>query len=144
MMRPDPAHIVSRSMDRLAWNPADSLCTPGWPTGRQAAHLARCLFLPPPLGSCSPAGAPSSEAVSPACGPKPESIPPPDLTNLVGELTLSGQSVNLEGTPGRRPGAGTAEPGSPDHDAMLLLDMTGPRSITYPDTKTGPSRRTHP
>ncbi|MEV0749282.1 helix-turn-helix transcriptional regulator [Streptomyces sp. NBC_00184] len=60
----------------------------------------------------------------------------------VGELTLSGQSMNLEGTPGQRLGVYTAEPGSPDHDAMLLLDMTAPRPDTPQDTKAGPSRRT--
>ncbi|MFC6066405.1 helix-turn-helix transcriptional regulator [Streptomyces ochraceiscleroticus] len=46
----------------------------------------------------------------------------------VGVLTLSAQSMHLDGTPGQRLGAYTAEPGTPDHDAMLLLDMTAPRS----------------
>jgi hypothetical protein len=32
----------------------------------------------------------------------------------------------LEGTPGRRIGVYTAEPGTRDHDALLLLDMTAP------------------
>lgn len=32
--------------------------------------------------------------------------------------------MNLEGTPGQRLGVYIAEPGTPDHDAMLLLDMT--------------------
>ncbi len=32
--------------------------------------------------------------------------------------------MHLEGTPGRRLGVYTAEPGTPDYDAMLLLDMT--------------------
>ncbi|MEU3464719.1 hypothetical protein ABZ721_32825 [Streptomyces sp. NPDC006733] len=32
----------------------------------------------------------------------------------------------LEGTPGHRFGVYTAEPGTPDHDAMLLLDPTAP------------------
>ena len=31
--------------------------------------------------------------------------------------------MHLEGTPGQRIGVYTAEPGTPDHDAMLLLDM---------------------
>lgn len=34
--------------------------------------------------------------------------------------------MHLEGTPGRRIGVYTAEPGTPDHDAMMLLDMTAP------------------
>ncbi|MGX4694534.1 MmyB family transcriptional regulator [Streptomyces sp. JNUCC 63] len=39
-------------------------------------------------------------------------------------LTLTSRSMHLEGTPGRRLGVYTAEPGTPDYDAMLLLDMT--------------------
>ncbi|MEU0642905.1 helix-turn-helix transcriptional regulator [Streptomyces umbrinus] len=45
----------------------------------------------------------------------------------VGVLTLSGQSMHLDDTPGQRLGVYTAEPGSPDHDAMCLLDLTAPR-----------------
>ncbi|MGZ0198924.1 helix-turn-helix transcriptional regulator [Streptomyces sp. RM1] len=41
----------------------------------------------------------------------------------VGKLTLGFQGMALEGTPGHRMGVYTAEPGTPDHDAMLLLDM---------------------
>jgi transcriptional regulator with XRE-family HTH domain len=44
----------------------------------------------------------------------------------VGTLTLTSQPMHLEGTPGRRIGVYTAEPGTPDHDALLLLDMTAP------------------
>ncbi|MFF2729849.1 helix-turn-helix transcriptional regulator [Streptomyces sp. NPDC058008] len=50
----------------------------------------------------------------------------------VGKITLGFQGMRLEGTPGQRMGVYTAEPGTPDHDAMLLLDMTashtGPRT----------------
>ncbi|WP_331772655.1 helix-turn-helix transcriptional regulator (plasmid) [Embleya sp. NBC_00888] len=42
----------------------------------------------------------------------------------VGKITLAFQGMALEGTPGHRMGIYTAEPGTPDHDAMLLLDMT--------------------
>ncbi|WP_226485541.1 helix-turn-helix transcriptional regulator [Streptomyces parvulus] len=45
----------------------------------------------------------------------------------VGTITLTSQSLHVEGTPGQRIGVYTAEPGSPDHDALLLLDMTGPQ-----------------
>ncbi len=34
--------------------------------------------------------------------------------------------MQLEGTLGQRIGVYTADPGTPDHDAMLLLDMTVP------------------
>ncbi|GLY88883.1 helix-turn-helix transcriptional regulator [Actinoallomurus iriomotensis] len=43
----------------------------------------------------------------------------------VGDLTLGYQSMLLEGTPGQRLSAYHAQPGSPDHDAMVLLDLTG-------------------
>ncbi|MGW6060287.1 helix-turn-helix transcriptional regulator [Streptomyces sp. NPDC055189] len=45
----------------------------------------------------------------------------------VGDLTLGFQAMQLEGTPGQRLGVYVAEPGTPDHDAMLLLDLTAPR-----------------
>jgi transcriptional regulator with XRE-family HTH domain len=44
----------------------------------------------------------------------------------VGTITLHFQGMQLEGTPGQRLGAYTAEPGTPDYDAMILLDMTAP------------------
>ncbi|MEU9286589.1 helix-turn-helix transcriptional regulator [Streptomyces sp. NPDC048275] len=62
----------------------------------------------------------------------------------VGTLTLSGQSMHLEGTPGQRLGVYTAEPETPDHDAMLLLDMTAPQPAAHPDTKAEQQRRTQP
>jgi transcriptional regulator with XRE-family HTH domain len=45
----------------------------------------------------------------------------------VGTITLTFQGMQLEGTPGQRLGVYTAEPGTPDHDAMTLLDLTAPR-----------------
>ena len=48
----------------------------------------------------------------------------------VGTITLSFQGMQLEGTPGQRLGVYTAEPATPDHDAMILLDMTAPRIST--------------
>ncbi len=45
----------------------------------------------------------------------------------VGTVTLTSQSLHVEGTPGQRIGLYIAEPGTPDHDALLLLDMTAPR-----------------
>ncbi|MEV0386481.1 helix-turn-helix transcriptional regulator [Nonomuraea sp. NPDC050643] len=46
----------------------------------------------------------------------------------VGTIDLMAQSMDLEGTPGQRLAVYVAEPGTPDHDAMLLLDLTAPRS----------------
>ncbi|GAA4813612.1 helix-turn-helix transcriptional regulator [Streptomyces ziwulingensis] len=42
----------------------------------------------------------------------------------VGKITLGYQGMALEGTLGQRMVVYTAEPGTPDHDAMLLLDLT--------------------
>jgi hypothetical protein len=50
----------------------------------------------------------------------------------VGTITLSFQGMQLESTPGQRLGVYTAEPGTPDHDAMVLLDMTAPRRSDQP------------
>lgn len=46
----------------------------------------------------------------------------------VGKITLDFQGMALEGTPGHRLGVYTAQPGSPDYDALLLLDMTAPHT----------------
>ncbi|WP_435284386.1 helix-turn-helix transcriptional regulator [Streptomyces koelreuteriae] len=63
----------------------------------------------------------------------------------VGVLTLAGQSMQLEGTPGQRLGVYTADPGTPDHDAMLLLDLTAPETAGGgQETKAGRQRRTGP
>ncbi|MFE2493098.1 helix-turn-helix transcriptional regulator [Streptomyces scopuliridis] len=53
----------------------------------------------------------------------------------VGILTLSSQSMHLDGTPGQRLSVYTAEPGTPDHDAMLLLDLTAPQPVRHPDAQ---------
>ncbi len=62
----------------------------------------------------------------------------------VGTLTLSGQSMHIEDTPGQRLGVYTAEPGTADHDAMLLLDLTAPQSAERPSTKADQEGRTRP
>jgi hypothetical protein len=40
--------------------------------------------------------------------------------------------MQQEGTPGQRLGAYIAEPGTPDYDAMILLDMTAPATPAKP------------
>lgn len=50
----------------------------------------------------------------------------------VGDLTLDYQSMLLEGTPGHRLVVYYADTASPDHDAMVLLDMLG--APCTPDT----------
>ncbi|MFC1410741.1 hypothetical protein ACEZCY_16540 [Streptacidiphilus sp. N1-12] len=66
----------------------------------------------------------------------------PDITKTfhhrqVDTLTLAFQGIALEGTPGHRLGVYTAEPGTPNHDAVLLLDMTTPETAAQPQAHTG-------
>ncbi|TGB09397.1 transcriptional regulator, partial [Streptomyces sp. MZ04] len=167
-MRPNPAYIVSRSMDLLAWNPGGLALYAGladWPVKQR--NLARYLFLHPAAHELFP----DWENLVRSCvarlraeaGTNPDA---PDFTSLVGELllkspdfarlwerydvvgrkkvqktfhhptvgvlTLSGQSMHLDGTPGQRLSAYTAEPGTPDHDAMLLLDLTAEPAAPAP------------
>ncbi|MFC9247607.1 helix-turn-helix transcriptional regulator [Streptomyces sp. NPDC057136] len=56
----------------------------------------------------------------------------------VGDLTLGFQAMQLEGTPGQRLGVYIAEPGTPDYDAMLLLDLTAPHN---PREEAAPRRQ---
>jgi transcriptional regulator with XRE-family HTH domain len=53
----------------------------------------------------------------------------------VGTVTFSFQGMQLEDTPGQRLGVYLAEPGTPDYDAMILLDMTAPRPAAEPAAK---------
>jgi len=50
----------------------------------------------------------------------------------VGTITLGFQGLQLEGTPGQRLGVYLADPGTPDYDAMILLDLTAPRQTEQP------------
>jgi transcriptional regulator with XRE-family HTH domain len=179
-MRPNPAYIVSRSMDLLAWNPGGLALYAGmadWPAKQR--NLARYLFLHHTARELFPDWEPLVRScvarLRAQAGTSPDA---PDLTSLVGELvlkspdfarlweryevigrkktqktfhhpevgvlTLSGQNMHLEGTPGQRLGVYTAEPGTPDHDAMLLLDMTAPEPARHPDAKTGRQRPAQP
>ncbi|MFF2942228.1 helix-turn-helix transcriptional regulator [Streptomyces niveus] len=176
-LRPNPAYVISRSMDMLAWNPGGLALYAGledWPAKHR--NLARYLFLHPAARDLFT----DWDRQITACvarlraiaGTAPDA---PDLTNLVGELllkspdfaglweryevtgrkpahktfqhpqvgtlTLTSQSLHVEGTPGQRIGVYTAEPGSPDHDALLLLDMTAPRPAEHPVSSTKPDRQ---
>jgi transcriptional regulator with XRE-family HTH domain len=165
-LRPNPAYVISRSMEMLAWNPGGLALYAGledWPGKHR--NLARYLFLHPAardlFGDWDRQITGCVARLRAVAGTAPDA---PDLTNLVGELllkspdfarlweryevagrkptqktfqhprvgtvTLTSQSMQLEGTPGQRIGVYTAEPGTPDHDAMTLLDMTAPVAAT--------------
>ncbi|MFD0078538.1 hypothetical protein ACFVIY_39740 [Streptomyces sp. NPDC127166] len=51
-------------------------------------------------------------------------------------------SMFLDGTPGQRLGVYTAEPGTPDYDAMILLDMTAPKPDRASTAKDEEQQRT--
>lgn len=59
----------------------------------------------------------------------------------VGDLTLGFQGMQLEDTPGQRFLMYSAEPGTPDHDAMLLLDLTASQQA---EERSAPQIRTEP
>ncbi|MEE1792239.1 helix-turn-helix transcriptional regulator [Streptomyces sp. BE308] len=167
-VRPNPAYVVSRSMDVLAHNPGGLALYAGiddWPATRR--NLARYLFLHPAAREVLPDWDNQIRGcvarLRALAGTDPDA---PDLTQLVGELllkspdfaglweryevtgrkittkafqhpqvgriTLSFQGMALEGTPGHRMGIYTAEPGTPDHDAMLLLDLAAPHRAEPP------------
>lgn len=170
-VRPNPAYVVSRSMDVLAHNPGGLALYSGiadWPVKQQ--NLARYLFLHPAARDVFPDWENQIRGcvarLRALAGTDPDA---PDLTQLVGELllkspafaglweryevtgrkiatktfqhpqvgkiTLAFQGMALEGTPGHRMGVYTAEPGTPDHDAMLLLDMTATTAEPRPSTQ---------
>ncbi|MFJ6352038.1 helix-turn-helix transcriptional regulator [Streptomyces sp. NPDC092046] len=177
-MRPNPAYIVSRSMDFLASNPGGLALYTGladWPVKQR--NLARYLFLHPASRDLFPDWDRQVRACVVRLRATAGTIPDaPDLTNLVGELLLkspdfarlweryevtgnkparktfhhplvgtmhlTGQSMFLDGTPGQRLGVYTAELGTPDYDAMILLDMTAPKPDRAPTAKDEEQQRT--
>ncbi|MFI5555322.1 helix-turn-helix transcriptional regulator [Streptomyces sp. NPDC051738] len=54
----------------------------------------------------------------------------------VGDLVLGYQSMELEGTPGHRLIMYYAEPGTPDHDALVLLDLLGSQPKAHERTSS--------
>lgn len=179
-LRPNPAYVISRSMDLLAWNPGGLALYAGledWPAKHR--NLARYLFLHPAARDLFPDWDRQITAcvarLRAVAGTAPDA---PDLTNLVGELllkspdfarlweryevtgrkpaqktfhhprvgtvTLTSQSMQLEGTPGQRIGVYTAEPGTADHDALLLLDMTAPQPTQGPAKTDAEQHRRQP
>jgi transcriptional regulator with XRE-family HTH domain len=179
-MRPNPAYIISRSMDFLASNPGGIALYAGlddWPVKQR--NLARYLFLHPAAHGLFPDWDNQVRncvaRLRAQAGTAPDA---PDLTSVVGELllkspdfatlweryevtgrkyarksfnhphvgtlTLSPQSMELEGTPGQRLGVYVAEPGTPDHDALLLLDMTASRPAAGPSTRYQEQPRSQP
>ncbi|MEU9286588.1 helix-turn-helix transcriptional regulator [Streptomyces sp. NPDC048275] len=167
-LRPNPAHVVSRTNDLLAANPGGLRLLAGieeWPVRQR--NIARYVFLHPAARDLFHDWAAQVRGcvarLRALAGTDPDA---PDLTRLagelllkspefarlwerydikghshgrktfhhpeVGDLTLGYQTMELEGTPGQRLITYYAEPGSSDHDALLLLDMLGSQ-LTPPE-----------
>ena len=54
------------------------------------------------------------------------------LHPVSGPLPRGFQSMQLEGTPGQRLNAYYAQPATPDHDAMILLDLAAHEPAPVP------------
>jgi transcriptional regulator with XRE-family HTH domain len=167
-LRPNPAYVVGRTNDLLAWNPGGLGLFAGiesWPLKQR--NVARYVFLHPAarevfddwegqLRGCV-------ARLRALAGTDPDA---PDLARLVGELllkspefarlweryevrgraygrktfhhpavgslTLGFQSMQVEGTAGHRLNAYHAEPGTPDYDAIVLLDMAASEHAPKP------------
>lgn len=161
-MRPNPAHVVSRTMEVVATNPGGLRLMAGledWPVKQR--NIVRYVFLHPAARALFD----DWENQIRGCVARLRTLAgiepgAPDLTGLVdelllkspdfarlweaydvqghssglktfhhprtGDVTLGYQSMQLEGTPGHRLVAYYAAPGTPEYDAMLLLDAAVP------------------
>ena len=179
-LRPNPAHVVSRTNDLLAANPGGLRLLTGieeWPARQR--NIARYVFLHPAARTLFHDWAAQVRGcvarLRTLAGTDPDA---PDLTRLagelllkspefarlwerydvkghahgrksfhhpeVGDLTLGYQTMELEGTPGHRLITYYAQPGTADHDGLVLLDMLGSQSAprepsSNDDEATSPS-----
>ncbi|MFE2425861.1 helix-turn-helix transcriptional regulator [Streptomyces sp. NPDC059373] len=158
-LRPNPAHVVSRTTDVLASNPSGLRLFAGmekWPAKQR--NIARYVFLHPAsrelfddwdnqirgcvarlraLAGTDPDAPDLAQLAGELLLKSPEFARLWDRYDVkghrpghktfhhpdVGDLTLGYQSMQLDGTPGHRLVAYYAEPGTPEYDAMVLLDM---------------------
>jgi len=176
-LRPNPAYVVSRTMDVLAANPGGQRLYAGiedWPVSQR--NLARYVFLHPVARDLfEDWGNQVRGCVARLRALAGTDADAPDLTQLVGELllkspdfarlweryevkghrqgrktlhhpqvgtlTLGYQSMQLEGTPGQRLSAYYAQPATPDHDAMILLDLAAHEPAPAPPPASHADRR---
>jgi hypothetical protein len=111
-LRPNPAYITSRTLDLLASNPGALALYAGisdWPAGQR--NIGRFLFLHPAARDIYADW-------------------DYQIRGCVARLrALAGTDPDA---PGQRLGVYLAEPGTPDYDAMILLDMTASRPAAKP------------
>ncbi|MER5341093.1 helix-turn-helix transcriptional regulator [Streptomyces mirabilis] len=163
-MRPNPAHVVSRTMDMIAANPGGLRLMAGledWPEKQR--NIVRYVFLHPAARALFDDWENQIRGcvarLRTLAGTDPDAPDLVDLVDLVDELLLKSpdfarlweaydvkghssgrktfrhprvddvtfgyQSMTLEGTDGHRLVAYHAPPGTPEYDAMLLLDTAG-------------------
>lgn len=100
-LRPNPAYVISRSMDMLAWNPGGLALYAGlddWPPSTETSpDTSSCT---PQPRTCSPTGTGRSRPASPACAPSPAPPPTPP--------TSPTSSVNSSSKAPTSPGCGSA------------------------------------
>ncbi|AQU70117.1 helix-turn-helix transcriptional regulator [Streptomyces niveus] len=171
-LRPNAAHVVSRTNGLLAANPGGLRLLAGieeWPVRQR--NLARYVFLHPTARDLFHDWATQARGcvarLRALAGTDPDA---PDLARLagelllkspefarlwerydirgnsygrktfhhpeVGDLTLGYQSLELEGTPGHRLITYYDEPGTADHDALVLLDMLGSQPTPHAPTSS--------
>ncbi|MFE1986181.1 helix-turn-helix domain-containing protein [Streptomyces mirabilis] len=159
-LRPNPAYVISATMDILAGNPGSVRLFAGtedWPA--EKLNALRYLFLDPhapklfadwdeqvrtcvgrirALAGTEPDTPGLARLIDELTLESPQFVrrwtdydvqphPRGDKTfhhPEVGVLTLGYQSMQLDGTPGHRLVVFFAEPGTPEHDKLLLLDRT--------------------
>ncbi|MFE6820968.1 helix-turn-helix transcriptional regulator [Streptomyces sp. NPDC057690] len=160
-LRPNPAFIVSRTGDLLAWTPSGLRLLAGmdqWPARRR--NIARYVFLHPQardlfgkdwlnqvsgmvgrlraLAGIDPDAEDLAQLAGELLVKSPEFAQLWDRYDVtgnatgrktmhhpeLGDVTLCYQSMHLDGTPDHRLITYYAEPGTSDHDAVVLLDMT--------------------
>src|ERR1700761_9238727 len=140
-LRPTPACITSRTLDLLAANPGGLGLYAGlgdWPAAQR--NIARFLFLHPAArevyGDWDYQIRGCVARLRALARPAPPRRPMPPKKTFhhpqVGTVTLGFQGMQLEDTPGQRLTVYLAEPGTPDYDAMVLLDLTAPQQAGAP------------
>jgi transcriptional regulator with XRE-family HTH domain len=167
-LRPNPAYVISRTMDILASNPSTDrlfVGTEDWPAERRNA--LRYLFLDPhatslfadwdeqvrtcvgrirALAGTDPDIPGLAELIDELSAESAEfvrrwtdyDVQPHPLGRKtfhhpeLGVITLSYQSMQLDGTPGHRLVVFFAEPGSVEHEKLVQLDRAATRTSSKP------------
>ena len=122
--RPNPAYVLSRTGEVLAWNPGGLQLFPGaddWPVKQR--NIARYLFLHPAARELFPTGTSRSAPASPGYPPSPAPTPTPP--------TSPAWSANSSSKAPTSPASGNA--------TKSKATPTAPRPCTIPSSAPSPS-----